>query len=650
MITLRQLRLIGTTRNYEVDFRDDDKPQPLAIIAGQITTGKTAVLEFVDYCLGKSRHPSYVEIQRQARSAQLELELSGELHVIERPLFSNENAAWLHECGLADLDEPHATRKLKVDPAGDSSTLNWLLLSHSDLEGVMLKEAPTKADSGTDPLSFRDVMWLAFLDSGRMTPHQLLHEGAPMKKLKLRQLIEVIFGVHDQELAAMGDRISLLQSEHQHKKAEISSLRDFLAEQQVGDALEIRAAIEEAGRELGPLEGRLERVNLQMRASSDYADSVRERFRELRADASRVAARVRDRESLLSRLLPLQAQYLEDEGKLVFLSQAKQLFDPIDVRVCPACLQDLSETPEIKDGRCSLCDAPLVPDDQPINVEAERAAIRARLREINRYIDQVQSELGSARSEYEKLSDQEVQAQAAVDSDISAELAPFIAERDELVRQIATVRSRISDFERRLGWIQSIDRRTGELGQLQVRLDDLRSQQRKLQENRPDRNVVVADLSRRFDQLLRAFGFPKLDDPEPPYLDKEFVPHVRGSRYDQIGSRGAVTLVALAWELAIFERAIEKGCPHPGFLMVDSPQANLKPLTDQPADEYSNPEIAVRLWHHIAEWTKGPGKDAQLLVVDHIPPPEVANSIVATFSGDPEQPPYGLIENEDGRN
>lgn len=650
MITLRRLRLIGTTRNYEVNFCDPGgRPQPLMIIEGQVLTGKTAVLEFIDYCLGKDRHPAYVEIQRQARSAQLELELSGKLHVIERPLYSSENAVWLHDGGLAEIDEPHATRKLRIDPAGDPSTLNWLLLTHSDLEGVMLKEAPTNPDSGVDPLSFRDVMWLAFLDSGRMIPRHLLHESAsPMKKLKLRQLIEVIFGVHDQELATLGDRIGLLQSERDRKKNEVASLRDFLAEQEVGDSLGIRAAIEEAERECAPLEERLESVSQRMRASSDYADSLRERFSVLRGEASRFAARIRDRESLLGRLLPLQAQYAEDEKKLVFLSETQQLFDPIDVRVCPACLQELAETPEIKDGRCSLCEATLAPGDRPIDVEAERAAIRARLRAINSYIDQVQSDLAVAKTDYKEIAREEAGAQRAMDSDISAELAPFVAERDELVRQIASVKGKISDLERRQGWIESIDRRHGELGQLQVRLEDLRSQQREMQENRPDRNVVVADLSNRFEQLLRTFGFPKLDDPEPPYLDKEFVPHVRGSRYDQIGSRGAVTLVALAWQLTIFERAIEKGRPHPGFLMIDSPQANLKPLKDQP-DEYSSPEIAVRLWRHLADWSKGPGKNAQLLVVDHIPPQEVEEFVVATFSGDPDRPPYGLIANEDGR-
>jgi hypothetical protein len=234
-----------------------------------------------------------------------------------------------------------------------------------------------------------------------------------------------------------------------------------------------------------------------------------------------------------------------------------------------------------------------------------------------------------------------------MDSDMSEQISPFVAQRDELVRRIATTKAALRDLRRQLGWLEGVERRSAELGQLQTRIEALREKHRDLEDHRPSRDAVVADLSSRFDELLRAFGFPKLDDPERPYLDKDFVPHVRGSRYDKIGTRGGITLVALAWQLAIFERAIEKGCPHPGFLMIDSPQANLKPR-EGGEDEFSNPDIAVRLWRHLAEWSAGAGKGAQLIVVDHTPPAEVVSSVVATFSGDPSRPPYGLIANETG--
>jgi hypothetical protein len=647
-IRIRRLRLIGINEDYLVDFCDEDgPPRSLSIIAGEISTGKTAVLEFIDYCLGQNHHPGYVEIERQARSAQLELDLGDRTCVIERPLFGDKTDAWLHDCSLSELDKPHPTRKVPVDPASNSKSLNWLLLANSGLEGVVLKEAPTKASSGTDPLSFRDVMWLAFLHSDRLAKRHLLHEsGAPMKRLKLKQLIEVIFGIHDQELTAIAARIRLLEQERTDQQAEIAALETFLKEQEVVDEPEARTALEQARLELEPLEEKLEAVTSQMRAASDFADSVRERYSRLRRQAGAVSARVRDRESLLRRLLPLRAQYAEDERKLVFFSEAQQLLDPMAVKVCPSCLTKLSEEPGIEAGKCTLCASVVEQSEEPIDVEAERAAIRARLRAINQYVEVVEGEIASQRGRYDKVSAEESAAQAQLDSDLSEQLAPFVAERDELVGQIASKRAQIGDLERQLGWLEGVARRSSELATVQVRIEELRAEAKELEGERPSRDAVVSDLTVRFRDVLADFGFPKLEDPEPPYLDNDFVPHVRGRRYDQIGSPGAVTLVADAWELAIFERAIELGRPHPGFLMIDSPQTNLKPTEGQPKDEFTEPEIGERLWAHIAKWSEERGSEAQLIVVDHRPPAAVEDNIVVTFSGNPDHPPYGLISNE----
>jgi hypothetical protein len=92
-------------------------------------------------------------------------------------------------------------------------------------------------------------------------------------------------------------------------------------------------------------------------------------------------------------------------------------------------------------------------------------------------------------------------------------------------------------------------------------------------------------------------------EPEPPVLNNKFVPYVRGNRYTEIGSTGALTLISLAWQLALFERAVEQGEPHPGLLLIDSPQKNLKPETGgAESDEFVDPAIP-RVWEHIVNWS-----------------------------------------------
>jgi len=66
-IRIRRLRLHGDDRDYDVDFRaPDDTVRPLSVLAGAFSTGKTTILEFVDYCLGANDHPRHPEITPKA--------------------------------------------------------------------------------------------------------------------------------------------------------------------------------------------------------------------------------------------------------------------------------------------------------------------------------------------------------------------------------------------------------------------------------------------------------------------------------------------------------------------------------------------------------------------------------------------------------
>jgi hypothetical protein len=650
-IRIRKLRLVGAAKSYEVDFTDDGGAvRPLSTIAGEISTGKTSILQFINYCLGSSRHPQHIEIRRQARSAQLEVELDHEVHVIERPLFSQEKVAFVHHCSLEELkaDAPHAKSVKPIEPAGDGASLSMFLLDFVGLAGMSLKEAPTREDSGTDPLSFRDLMWLCYLPNTRLDNEQLLHERNFMEELKLRQVIEIVFEVYDDEAAKLSEAVRRAEEEARRQQIEIDSLERFLSDEDVPDAMTLAARLSEVDSRVGDLSGTLDSLSREMRAQSDFAEQLRASYGAARQAAANEASRVRYQETLLRRLLPLQSQYAEDESKLVFYDEAKTLFDPMQIVICPSCLQRLPDPAAIQDGECSLCHQAIVPTDaEPIEVKAEIASVRARMRELDRYIGDVQTELEDARRSLERVQEEERAAQEALDSEVSARLSPYVAQREGLVRERESLRAQRADVERQRGWLQALDHRRDELIRLQARATELRKRLRALEDTRRPKSDVVEDLTQRFESILRRFDYPKLDDPEEPRIDNRFVPWVRGTVYREIGSSGALTLISLAWQLAIFERAVELGHPHPGFLMIDSPQKNLKPREGE-ASEFTRPEITRNVWAHILDWASTAGTTAQVIVVDNEPPSIADESVVVRYGGAYGPAPYGLIDNETG--
>jgi hypothetical protein len=647
-LRIRALRLVGLSREYGVDFTSGEEVRPLAVIAGEISTGKTSILEFIDYCLGSSGHPRHLEIERRVRAALLEVELAGETLVIERGVFVADQVATVHRCRLSELGLPHTTERRPLAPVGDPNSLSSLLLTATGLEGMQLREAPTQIESGTDPLSFRDLMPLCFLTNQRLDNKNLLYENPFMRGLKLRQVIEIIFDVYDSQLAAMGDQLTRLEEERRDLTAEIAALDTFLHENEVPGRLELDARGAELDTELRQARTALDELSGRMQAATAYAAEARSQYSDLRRESGERAARLRDRETLLRRLLPLRGQYAEDERKLIFFQEAERIFDPLRVRTCPACMQELPSPIEVEaGGECSLCHQHVVVAPESIDIGAERTAVRARLRAIERYIEDVERQLADAQTAYERSLHAETAAQRRLDSQVAQDLSPFVAQRDDIVSARETLRAARGQVTQHIRWREGLDRRHAQAGQLDTRVSELRKRIEELRAGRPDRRAVTADLTERFASLLREFGFPKLDEPEGPYLNDAFVPFVRGNRYTDIGSTGALTLISLAWALTIFERAVEQGQPHPGFLMVDSPQKNLMPEGNAPAsDEFGDPAIPRRVWEHIVSWTESMGQAAQVIVVDNRPPVLVDPHLVVRYSGRADEPPYGLITDE----
>lgn len=644
---IRELRLLGLGRTYGVDFTQDGEPRSLSVIVGEISTGKTTVLEFVDYCLGSSRHPRHLEIERHVRAALLEVEIDDTVMVIERATFTTEQVTTVHRCALSELDESHTMERRLLSPPGDPNSLSSFLLGATGMQGMQLREAPTQVQSGTDPLSFRDLMPLYFITNQRLDNKNLLLEGQHMRALKLRQVIEIVFDIYDDQLAVMGDQLERLEQERRDLAAELAALDTFLRENDVPGRLELDARAAELETQLVEARTRLDELSSRMRAATAYASEARATYGAVRQASGEAAARVRDRETLLRRLLPLRGQYAEDERKLIFFQEAEQLFDPLRVRVCPACMQDLASPVEVQaGGDCSLCHQHIAAAEEPVDIGAERNAVRARLQAIERYIEDVERQLGEAQSTYTQAQASETSAQRKLDSDVATDLSPFLAQRDDLVRERELLRAERARVAQQRQWQDGLERRRGDAAQLEQGIAELKSRIEELRKNRPDRKTVTSDLTDRFAELLKHFGFPKLDEPTSPYLNDAFVPYVRGNRYTDIGSTGALTLIALAWELTIFERAVEQGQAHPGFLMIDSPQKNLMPESAVEGDEFADPAIPRRVWQHIINWTQSMGPAAQVIIVDNRPPATADEHVVVRYSGRTDEPPYGLIDDE----
>lgn len=636
-IRISRLRLKGLNKDYDYGFSPG-----LNIIAGPISTGKTSILEFIDYCLGAKSHPEHIEIQNKVTRVQLEIELNNELLVIERPLFSSDSKVTIHECSLCELDAEHPTKIVQSPHRRDTESISSYILDGLGLVDIKLKEAPTQDGSDYDTLSLRNLMWYSFLKNERLDSKDLLFESSFIKNIKLKQVFDIIFKAHANEKATLSFQIRDLENRINRLKNEIETLTSFLREQRIPSFEELMTRLTILSDQEDDLKQRLDVLTTTLKGESDTAQKLRSSISSEEEILKRLLVDRRDRETLLKRLLPLRGQYSEEIKKLHFLAEAKAIFNPLAIVRCPYCLEAISEVSD--EHHCSLCRKPIsIEPEESFNVDKEIRSVKTKLKELNSFIQEVSVELDDLESKLLQKKKSINILQKQLDEAMKGYISPYVSERDALVGELNRIRQERVDLDNQLNLHEGLQKRIRVRLQLEEELGDKKTELREEDSKKERKGEVIKEVSGRFEEILTDIGFPKLNDAE---INEDLVPTIRGKDYKMIGSSGALTLVSISWFLSIFEQAVEMHGHHLGFIMIDGVQKNIGIGAREDEIEYRDVKIVDGLYRHVIQKAHEYGSDAQVILVDNEPPIFANNYVSVKFSRRKDVPPYGLIDDE----
>ncbi|MHB1406910.1 MAG: AAA family ATPase, partial [Desulfitobacteriaceae bacterium] len=148
ILKLLRLTLIGSRKNYSVDFHDG-----LNFISGHTSTGKTSIFEMIDYALGSKSHKSYIEIGSSCSDVELELLIGIEQYRIRRKL-SDFTAPIIVEDWNKDKQKYLFHSRLEVVSPSNNNSLSAFLLEKLGLSDFKI--------SG-QTFSFRDLFKYSYL-------------------------------------------------------------------------------------------------------------------------------------------------------------------------------------------------------------------------------------------------------------------------------------------------------------------------------------------------------------------------------------------------------------------------------------------------------------------------------------------------------
>ena len=359
-----------------------------------------------------------------------------------------------------------------------------------------------------------------------------------------------------------------------------------------------------------------------------------------------MASEKNDQRDYLSKLYLLLNQYESEIEKRQMAKDGYFAFSQYEFAVCPNCLNPLRVSKEIQDV-CCLCGSEKNEDASELLIlEKEVRQIKRKTTELKKFIEAEDMKLDSLisieKQHWKDLAEAERELQHLYNGYDNPRL-----EQIELLNYEIGQRMRLQfDLDQKMKMIEELQGIEKRLMDKKDSLENLRDTIKRLSQATNDKKDLIQAVTVQFTEVLEAFEFPKLDD---SYISEaNYLPYVRGRKYDDIGSLAGVSLITMGYYLAVLLKGIEGECHHLGLLLIDSPRKNLGAKMSLDLDkEFKDEKIYNALVRYFIHIGADHEDEIQLIVVNNGYPDFLPqNCIVAEFDTERDDLPNGLIDDD----
>ncbi|GEM_PF-452200 len=628
-VKLISLTLIGTRKNYNVFFKDG-----FNMISGHTSTGKTSILEMIDYALGAKGHKSYIEIGASCSHVELILLLGDERFKIRRQLFDFKADALVeiwNEEKLRFLFYNHYAIDIPKNPR----SLSAFLIEKLGLQDITI--------SG-QKLSFRDIFKYCYLKQTEIDNEDILSEKTWEKDIKRRATFEIIFNLYDKTLEDF--KLSLDEKINEAKELAIrlSGVQDFLKSVEIASLQECSVIEKGLREEINSLQIQLAQIKKSDVTDSPETIGLRQKIMRLKNELDNLAQKEYDQKQYIQKLQLLYNQYMSEIDKKELAVQGYLSFNQYEFLFCPNCLRPLSR--QTNGDVCCLCGSEKSDDTGELFIiKKDIATLKRKSSELLKFTDLEEKKYDSLLSKIsickKSLSEAEIELQQLSRDYIN----PNMEQIEFLNYEIGRKNRRILELDKEMKMFEEVERYQQIIKDKDISIQNLRKNIKTLTEDVVDKEDLLRRLSREYEEILEKIEYPKLSS---AYIDnKKYLPYVRDRKYDNIGSLAGVTLITIAYYMAILVIGSSPDFHHPNLLLIDSPRKNLgAQAAKNEEDEFKDEKIfhaTISYLYSIAEAKKD---DIQLIVVNNGYPDFLPNDcIVAEFDSDGHRGlPKGLID------
>lgn len=608
-------------------FGPDKEPAELTfgpglnVIYGASDTGKSFVLEAIDYMLGGQTPLRDIPERVGYDQVLLSMETTaGEGFTLLRGIGSRDFrvAEGLLTGSPPPLHAPDVAVLAGQHDGNRPNNVSMFLLGKIGLAG---KRVFRNKRGDTNSLSFRTLAKLILVEEtkiqDRLSP---LSTGNPTEDTPLASTLKLLLtGVDDANAAPLAARKST--DEERSREAQLILLGELIESYRK----RLRALVNdpsELDQQMGRLDDALrQRAQVLNAAEAEYRELIGRR-RQLRERYEEGLDRRDEITKLLERFALLDRHYASDAVRLRALEEGGSLFAALDRESCSLC----GALPEHHRDNAG-CDGDV--EGVVIAARAEIAKLGALTRDLSTTIDSLRREEAGIAARLPRLEEQLAGIAERLEKEVSPRLSSLRATYTELSDKRVTLGEARSLFqtlrdaeERQQTLSASLEPANN--GQTDAARADMPT-------------AAIVRFTRHIEELLRAWHFPDMDQ---VYFDAKIRDLVIGIKPRGSRGKGLRAVTYAAFTIGLLDYCRLHGLPHPGFVALDSPLLSYRDPEGE-EDDLRQSDLKDRFYQHL--WSIH--ADRQVLVFENVDPPASVRGQAQAilFSRNPQLGRYGFF-------
>jgi hypothetical protein len=593
----------------------------LNYIYGKMGAGKSSIARLVDYCLGADIMLTPA-LQEEFINAKLSVTLTNATLTIERSRQSdNVRVEWTtienaYFSGVIPAREP---RGEFIKDTG-VETLSDLVFYLSGIPITKVQVGKTTGNTDTGRISLRDLLWYCYLEQDTIDSSFFnLDNQLFWKKNKSIDVLKLILGFHQAEVAALEEELRKTHSNRLENEASHKGLVEALNETGVGSSIDIHNTINQLQASLKKIEESIqhEQAKLKEKTVSNAVEQIREQCRKLTRDVFIID----DNIQALKLSSDNDTRHLNEISGLSMkferATSAKAILNGVNFEACPRCTQAL---PEREAKCCAVCGQVELENEADTKLAAIKVDVETRIKELSGIISIQETSLDNLEKARQQTIVAKREAEDALNRAMAAYDSAYLSSIILKQKEVGAINQQLADFKKLLSIAQKADSYKVFAGVLKIKEGTIREDLNAARIKAESDGSHLIQLQKYFLDCLKRSGFPGITPQTVVHISpKTFIPVVTNGVYldgkrptettfNNVGSGGKKPIFKCCFAIAVHRLALELGANLPDLLIIDSPMKSIS--------ERENRDVFEGFYRMVYTLAATKMKGTQFIIID----------------------------------